>query len=448
MSISKLIDSRIQNSKMQTLKNWLISHFPALASRDYVLFLIGQFISVIGTWMQATALPYLAYRISGRPLDLGLIGFANTLPTLLFALPAGVLVERWDKRKTVILFQAMMSIQGFGLAYLTFTNQIQIWHMVLLAFFYGSAVAVEVTARQAMLIELAGREALPSAIALQTTVFNLGRVLGPLGAAWLIASTGSEGSVFLANGVSFVFVIIGLYFARTRFKARAERSRIVPEGGSLEHEAYKRQTMSSEFKEGLLYIRENAVVLSAVLMSALLGFFGIPLLQQTPALARDVLKTAFETEVIIAARTSSLYTAQGAGAVIAAFMMAYLSSANKNKMLMWGQIFFIIPVIILGLSTNTYVAFVLLAFIGWGTVAQLISMNITIQMGVPNELRGRVFSIYFWALQGVAPFGSIMIGWMAQTWSVQTAIITGGVICLLGIAFVRACFSDLLIKAK
>ncbi|MDP1713862.1 MAG: MFS transporter [Anaerolineales bacterium] len=411
---------------MQTPKNWLISHFPALASRDYVLFLIGQFLSVIGTWMQATALPYLAYRISGRPLDLGLIGFANTLPTLLFALPAGVLVERWDKRKTVILFQAMMSIQGFGLAYLTFTDQIQIWHMVTLAFFYGSAVAVEVTARQSMLIELAGRESLPSAIALQTTVFNLGRVLGPLGAAWLIASTGSEGSVFLANGVSFVFVIIGLFFARTSFKVK--------------HEAHKQQNMSSEFKEGLLYIRQDAAVLSAVLMSALLGFFGIPLLQQIPALARDVLKTAFDTEALIAARTSSLYMAQGVGAVIAAFMMAYLSSTNKNKILLWGQIAFIFPVIILGMTLNTPVALVLLALIGWGTVAQLISMNIMIQMRVPNELRGRVFSIYFWALQGVAPFGSIMIGWMAQTWSVQTAIITGGVVCLLGIAFVRLLF--------
>lgn len=411
---------------MRSLNLWLTSHFPALSSRDYVLFLIGQFISVIGTWMQATALPYLAYRLSGRPLDLGLIGFANTLPTLLFALPAGVLVERWDKRKTVILFQAIMSIQAFGLAYLIFTGHIQVWHMVLLAFFYGSAVSVEVTARQAMLIELAGRDALPSAIALQTTVFNLGRVLGPLGAAWLIAATGSEGSVFLANGISFVFVVTGLFFARTHFK--------------VEHDANKKQNMGSEFKEGLIYIRHNAAILSAVLMSTLLGFFGIPLLQQIPALARDVYKTVIDTEVLIAARTSSLYTAQGAGAVIAAFMMAYLSSTSKHKMLLWGQISFIFPVIILGMATNTYVALVLLAFIGWGTVAQLISMNITIQMHVPNELRGRVFSIYFWALQGAAPFGSVMVGWMAQIWSVQAAVITGGVACLFGIGLARLFF--------
>ncbi|MEP6894577.1 MAG: MFS transporter, partial [Chloroflexota bacterium] len=172
---------------MNRVQSKILHRFPALASRDFVLFLIGQLISVIGTWMQATALPYLAYRISGRPLDLGIIGVANTLPTLLFALPAGVLVERWDKRKTVILLQAVMSIQAFGLAYLAYTGKIQIWQIVFLAFFYGTAVAIEVTARQAMLIELAGREALPSAIALQTTAFNFGRVIGPLIAAWLIS---------------------------------------------------------------------------------------------------------------------------------------------------------------------------------------------------------------------------------------------------------------------
>jgi predicted MFS family arabinose efflux permease len=411
---------------MTSLKNWLITHFPALASRDYVLFLTGQFISVVGTWMQATALPYLAYRISGRPIDLGLIGFANTLPTLLFALPAGVLVERWDKRKAVILFQAIMSIQAFGLAYLAFKGELEIWHILVLAFIYGTAVSIEVTARQAMLIELAGKEALPSAIALQTTVFNLGRVIGPLVAAWLIAASGSEGIVFLANGISYIFVIIGLFFAHTRFK---------PEKG-LEAS----QGMGSEFKEGLRYIRSNSVVLSAILMSALLGFFGIPLVQQIPAVARDILQPLLSSETAIAARTSNLYTAQGIGALAAALMMAYFASTNKNSTLLLGQILFIFPIIVLGLVTNASFAFFLLIFIGWGTVVQLISMNIMIQIRVPNDLRGRVFSVYFWGLQGVAPFGSILVGWIAQTWGVQTALVSGGFACMAGIILVRSFF--------
>lgn len=413
---------------MASIKSWLTSRFPALSSRDYALFLIGQFISVIGTWMQATALPYLAYRISGRPLDLGLIGFATTLPTLLFALPAGVLVERWDKRTATIILQMLMSVQAFGLAYLTFANQLQIWHIVTLAFFYGTAVAIEVTARQSMLIELAGKEALPSAIALQTTAFNLGRIIGPLCASGLIAWTGNEGSVFLANGISFIFVVTGLLMAQTRYKVEKENT--------------SSQGMAREFKEGLHYIRGDAVVLSAILMSALLGFFGIPLLQQMPALARDVLSSMFDTETIIAARTSNMYLAQGLGAVTAAFMMAYLSSADKEKMLLWGQILFIIPVTLLGIVTNINIAFIFLAIIGWGTVTQLITMNTMIQIRVPNELRGRVFSIYFWGLQGVAPFGSIVIGWIAQTWSVQTSLRVGGIISLLSVLLVRLMFKQ------
>lgn len=397
--------------------------FPALASRDFVLFVIGQLVSVIGTWMQATALPYLAYRMTGRPLDLGLIGFANTLPTLLFALPAGVLVEHWDKRKTVILFQSIMSIQAFGLAYLTYSGKIEIWHIVFLAFFFGSAVAVEVTARQAMLIELTGREALPSAIALQTTAFNVGRVLGPLCAAWIISSTGGEAGVFLANGISYVFVIAGLFLARTRYK--------------VEKESNGNRGLRSEFKEGLGYIRSNVLVMSVILMSALVGFFGIPLIQQIPALARDVLRTIVDTEAMVATRTSNLYAAQGVGALIAAFLAAAVSMSDKQRMLMLGQLSFVFPIIALGFIRDARIALVLLAFIGWGTVTQLVMMNTLIQTQVPDNLRGRVFSVYFWALQGVAPFGSIVIGWIAQAWNVPIAAIVAGTTCLLGIVFIR-----------
>ena len=408
---------------MNRFQSKLIERFPALASRDFVIFVIGQLISVIGTWAQATALPYLAYRISGRPLDLGLIGFSNTLPTLLFALPAGVLVERWDKRKTVIIFQSIMSLQAFGLAYLAFTGNIQIWHIVVLAFFFGSAVSIEVTARQSMLIELAGREALPSAIALQTTAFNTGRVIGPIVAAGLISVTGNEGSVFLANGISFLFVIAGLFVARTRFK--------------VEKDTKQDTNLRAEFKEGLAYIRKSTATMSIILMAALVGFFGIPLIQQIPAVARDVMKTVLDTEAIIATRTSNMYAAQGVGALTAAFLAAYLASSDRRKMLILGQISFVFPIIALGFVRNINLALLILVFVGWGTVTQLVTMNTAIQIEVPDSLRGRVFSIYFWALQGVAPFGSIFIGWLAQTWDVPTTIIVGGTICLLGILAIR-----------
>ena len=394
--------------------------FPALASRDFTIFLIGQFISVIGTWMQNTAQPYLAYRISGRPLDLGLIGFASTLPTLLLALPAGVLVERWDKRKTVIIFQSIMSLQAFGLAALTFTGHIQIWHITVLALIFGIASAVEITARQAMLIELSGREGLPSAIALQSMVFNIGRVIGPLMASWLLTSTGTEGSVFLTNGVSYLFVIAGLFIIQTRYR--------VPRETSLE------KSLSTEFREGMGYIRRNSLVASIILMSALVGFFGFPLIQQIPALARDVLRTPIDTETMVAARTSQLYAAQGVGALCAALLAAYLSSSrNKGLMVTLGQIAFIAPLIMLGYVVSLNISLLLLVLMGWGTVTQLVSMNTLIQVSVPNGLRGRVFSVYLWALQGVAPFGSLLIGWLAQNWGVPLAALTGGLVSLVSI---------------
>jgi MFS family permease len=406
---------------MQENRSSLVRRFPALASRDFTIFLVGQFLSVIGTWMQNTAQPYLAYRLSGRPFDLGLIGFASTLPTLLLALPAGVLVERWDKRKTVIVFQSIMSLQAIGLAALTFSGRVQIWHISMLALIFGIASAVEITARQAMLVELSGREALPSAIALQSMVFNIGRVIGPLTASWLLTSTGTEASVFLMNGLSYLFVIGGLLVIQTRYK--------VPRAAEVT------KSLGMEFGEGLSYIHQNSLVASIILMSALVGFFGFPLIQQIPALARDVLQTPLDTEAIVAARTGNLYAAQGAGALTAALLAAYMSSSrNKGQMVLLGQIAFIIPLIALGYVPDLTIALVLLVLIGWGTVTQLVSMNTLIQVSVPNELRGRVFSVYLWALQGVAPFGSLLIGWLAQNWGVPLAALTGGLVSLISIA--------------
>ena len=395
----------------------LASRFPALASRDFQLFLSGQFVSVIGTWMQNTAQPYLAYRISGRPLDLGLIGFAATLPTLILALPAGVLIERWDKRKTVIILQSAMAALAFALSALTFLGHIQIWHITLIAFLFGTASAVEITARQAMLIELAGRDSLPSAIALQTTAFNVGRILGPTLAAPLMVA-GNEGLVFLVNGLSFVFVIVGLLFARTRYKVTDETG--------------EKKGLLVELREGLSYIRRHSTTASIILMATLLGFFGLPLLQQIPALGRDVLSTALDTEQIVATRTSQLYIAQGIGALTAALLAAYFSAAKrKGAMLLVGQSVFVIALILLGLTKTTALASILLVLIGYGSVTQLVIMNTIIQVQVPNGLRGRVFAVYLWALQGVAPFGSLVIGGIAQTWGVTLAALTSGTIILI-----------------
>lgn len=373
--------------------------------------------------MHNTAQPYLAYRLSGRPFDLGLIGFATTLPTLLLALPAGVFIEHWDKRKTVIVLQSIMSLQAFGLAALTFSGHIQIWHITLLAFVFGTASAVEITARQAMLIELAGKEALPSAIALQTTVFNLGRILGPALAAPLLAS-GGEGTVFLVNGISFLFVIGGLLAARTPYQVPREAIKVKNLFANL----------AAEFREGISFIRGHALIRTVILMSTLLGFFGLPLLQQIPALARDVLQTPQDTEAIVATRTSLVYAMQGIGALTAAFLAAYFSrNPRKGFLLAVGQSVFIAALFAMSFTSNLPLALLLMTLVGYGSVTQLVAMNTLIQMRVPDELRGRVFAVYLWALQGIAPFGSLLIGGSAQGWGVQASMLMGALVMLASI---------------
>jgi MFS family permease len=404
-----------------TIKEQLLARFPALNSRDFVIFWVGQFFSLIGTWMQSTAQPILAYRLSGRPFDLGLIGFAASLPTLLLALPGGVLVERLDKRKTVIAMQAVMMIQAFTLAFLAIAGHIQIWHIVILAFILGTANAIEITARQAMLIELVGKEALPNAIALQSTIFNSARVLGPsLVAPFLIFLQGSgEGWAFFANGVSYLFIIIGLMFVRTPFK--------------VEVPARKEENWMESFRDGQRYILQTPSVGLIILMAAIVGFIGFPFSQQIPAIAHDVLGVAGEPASAIATRNSALFTFQGIGALVAALTLAVFNPRRKGFMLTAGQGIFMAALFLMGLTYSLPLALTLIMLIGWGTVTQLATMNTLIQLEVPNELRGRVFSTYLWALQGVAPFGSIIVGWMAQNWGVSTAALVGGSICILAI---------------
>jgi MFS family permease len=419
--------------------------FPALASRDFFIFWVGQFLSLIGTWMQNTMLPYLAYRLTGRPLDLGLIGFSITLPTLLLALPGGVLVEHLDKRRTVIVMQTIEMIQAFVLAFLALTGVIQIWQIVVLSFVLGSATTIEITARQAMLIELVGKPALPNAIALQSTIFNAARVLGPslTAVVLVLVKNQGEGWAFFINGVSFLFVIVGLFFVRTPYKVNAasiengKRNMMV--GQSPTMMAGQSPTMMAEFSEGQRYILGNASVTLIVLMAAVLGFFGFPFGQQIPAVARDVLKQFGDTETIVKARTSALYIAQGVGALVSSLLIsAFSDMKRKGLLLAFGQFIFAIVLIGIAFTKSLPLTLVLIMLLGLSIVTQLAMMNTLIQLEVPDALRGRVFSTYLWALQGVAPFGSLFIGWVAQTWNVPLAALICGGMCLLAAILIHS----------
>jgi MFS family permease len=403
--------------------------FPALASRDFFIFLVGQFISLVGTWMQSTVQPYLAYRITGSSFDLGLIAFSATLPTLILALPAGVIIERMDKRKIVIAMQAIEMVQAFFLAFLALTGRIQVWHLISLSFLLGAASAIEITARQAMLIELVGKPTLPNAIALQSTIYNLARVIGPslTAVVLILIQNHGEGWAFFANGVSFLFVIVGLFFVRTPYRV------VKPE------QFPEKLDIPAEFKQGWQYIRGNTVVLLIIMLVALIGFFGFPFSNLIPALGRDVLKQVGDTETSVAARTGALYMAQGIGALIAAAVIsAYSTLRHKGLLMAIGQFVFAVGLVLLAFAHNLTMAVVLIAIYGWATVAQLMMMNTLIQIDVPDVLRGRVFSVYLWAQQGVAPFGSLFIGWLAQAAGVPSAALVGGLVCLVLVVLAHA----------
>jgi MFS family permease len=306
------------------------------------------------------------------------------------------------------------------LAFLTLSARIELWQIVALSFVLGAASAVEITARQAMLVELVGKPALPNAIALQATVFNSARVLGPLVVApfLLLLPENGEGWAFFFNGVSYLFVIVGLMFVHTPYRAAAQ----------IGVEA----NLRAEFREGMSYIYRTQAMWLMIVMAATVGFFGFPFVQQIPALARDVLAVTGEGASAVAARNSALYAAQGVGALIAALYLAlYSNNGRMGRLLLGGQFAFVFALILISTVTTLPPALILISFLGWGTVTQLATMNTLIQLEVPDYLRGRVFSAYLWALQGIAPFGSLVVGWLAQSLGVPATALIAGLICLV-----------------
>lgn len=396
--------------------------FPALASRDFRIFWVTQFISLIGTWMQTTVQAYLAYRISGQPIYLGLIGVAGTLPTLLFTLPGGVWVERLDKRRTVIAFQVVMMLQAFTLAVLTLTNVVTIGWIIALAFVLGAANSIEITARQAMMVEIVGRAGLPNAIALNSTAFNVARVIGPALSAplLLIFAEHGEGWAFFLNGLSYLVVILGLLAIHPNTANPVNHPHAPSPNDAL-----------AQFREGQRYIRQTTLIGLIIVMAAVPGLFAFPVIQQIPAFARDVLAQPGDVDAVVAARNSAMVTAQGVGALLAAVMLTLLSAfRRKGRLMTAGQFAFSIALLGIGLSRDIALILPILTLFGWGTVTALATSNTIIQLVTPNALRGRVISTYLWALQGVAPFGSLLIGWIAQTWGAPASALFGGLACL------------------
>ncbi|NJM42118.1 MAG: MFS transporter [Anaerolineae bacterium] len=242
----------------------------------------------------------------------------------------------------------------------------------------------------------------------------------------LLQGNGGEGWAFFANGVSYLFVIAGLLVVRT--------TPVLPALNANE-----RHTALDDFREGQSYIRHTSLIAILVGMAAVFGFFGFTPIQQLPVFARDVLRAVGDTDATVATRNSILATAQGVGALIAAFtLLAFGNIKRKGLLLTIGSFVFSFALIGMAWSRSLASALPMMLVIGWGSVTTLALMNTLIQLTVPNALRGRVFSTYLWALQGVAPFGSLFVGWLTQSLGAPIAVTVCGLACLLAFTAVNA----------
>lgn len=362
----------------------------AMRHRNYRLFFIGQLISLTGTWMQNVAQGWLVLRLSNSPAMLGLVAAISSLPVLLFSLPAGTVVDRVAKHRLLLITQIAAMLLAITLAALTLSGMVQVWHVLILAGLLGVVNAFDAPTRQAFTVEMVGREDLLNAIALNSSIFNAARTVGPAVAGVVVALIG-EGLAFALNGLSFIFVIISLLLMRM--------PPFVAPGGAQR---------SGQLREGLAYIgsepRVRALLIQAGAIS-LFCFVHIPLL---PIFARDVLG-------IGAAGLGMLSAASGLGALAAALILARLGEhAPRGRLLITAALLYPILMITFSMSRSLPLALMVLTLAGWAGVTTMALSNTLIQSIVPDALRGRVMSVFTLLLMGMSPMGGMVAGLLAQ----------------------------------
>jgi MFS family permease len=387
----------------------------ALRHRNFRLFTIGQTISLIGTWMQQVAVGWLVYRLTESALLLGVVGFVSQGPGFLLAPFAGVLADRLNKHRIVMTTQLVMMVQALLLGTLVLTDQITIgWILVLMAVL-GGATGFDIPARQSFLIELVGdREDLPNAIALNSSMFNAARLVGPAIAGFAIVAFG-EGWVILLNGISYVAVLAGL--AAMRLPARG-RTRTVPVLRGL--------------YEGLGYAFGFVPIRMVLLLVATVSLVGVPFSVLLPVIATEVLGGGPRT-------LGLLMGATGLGALGGAlFLAARTTVIGLGRVIMIAAIGFGTSLVLFALSATLVLSLVLLAAAGFGMMTQMASCNTVLQTIVDDDKRGRVMSFYTMAFTGTAPIGSLFLGFTADQIGAPAAIGIGGAACIAaGVVFGR-----------
>jgi MFS family permease len=389
----------------------------SLAHRNFRLFFAGQTVSLMGTWMQSTAMTWLVYRLSkeqGRDSAflLGITNFAGQIPVLFLGLVAGVLSDRWDRRRIVIATQAFSMIQAFLLGFLTVTHLITIGQLIFLCFCLGCINAFDMPTRQAFMTDIVDTtENLPNAIALNSSMVNGARLFGPSIAGILINLVG-EAICFLLNGVSFLFVIAALLAMK-----------LVPRPRKSSHGSLVRG-----LHEGFVYAFGFAPVRAILLLVAMTGLVGMPYIVLLPIFAGDILHGNARTFGFLAG-------ASGVGALSGSLYLASRSTVvGLGRWIAGTAATFGLGLIAFSFSTNIVLSMAILCVAGFSIIVQLASSNTILQTIVDDQKRGRVMSLYTVAFLGMAPLGSLMAGSLASRIGTENTVRLGGACCVFGAA--------------
>jgi MFS family permease len=384
--------------------------FRSFQYRNYRLFFGGQSISLIGTWIQRIATPWLVYHLTGSALLLGVIGFAGQIPTFIIAPFAGVMTDRWNRYHLLIATQIAAMIQAFILTILYFSGTIAIWHIVVLNIILGCVNAFDVPARQSFVIEMVEKkEDLGNAIALNSSMVNGARLLGPSIAGVLIALTG-EGICFLLNGISYIFVIASLLLMKVKPRKIQVRD----------------TNVLKELKEGFSYAFSFPPIKHIIFLLSVVSLMGMQYTVLMPVFAKEILHGGSHT-------FGFLMGASGLGALSGALYLASRKSAlGLIKIIPLAAGLFGLGLIAFSFSRVFLLSFVLMIIIGLGMMLQMASSNTILQTIVDDDKRGRVMSFYTMAFMGTAPFGSLLAGSLAKITGVSVTIFTGGIFCILG----------------
>ncbi|MEI9478371.1 MAG: MFS transporter [Deltaproteobacteria bacterium] len=384
--------------------------FRSLGHRNYRLFFGGQGISLIGTWMQQIAINWLVYRLTGSALLLGVVGFSSRIPTFVFSPLAGVLVDRWNRHRILVVTQILSMIQALILALLVLTDTILVWHIISLSIGLGLINTLDTPARQSFVVDMIERrEDLGNAIALNSSMNNGARLIGPSFAGLLIAAVG-EGVCFLLNGLSFVAVIASLLAMKVRVAEREAQNPHVLE----------------KLREGFSYTFGFAPIRALLFLVGLISLMGMPYTTLMPIFARDILHGGPQT-------LGFLLGAVGVGAVTGGFYLASRKSVlGLGRIIVMASIFFGIGLIGFSFSRVFLLSLALMVFVGFGMMVQFASSNTVLQTLVEEDKRGRVMSFYTMAVMGMMPFGSLLAGTLAHTIGAPQTVLIGGMCCLVG----------------